>query len=90
MPQSPFNPDKKGVVVADPSMISDTIKRLADRELGKIPPGKKMFAELTIDLDTGINVAYAAKINEQWTVVSWVGSNWSGDVAGGARVTWTK
>jgi len=87
---SPYNPAKKGVIEVPPSMISESIKRIVDRELASIPKGKAQVAKVSIDLSTGVNLAYAAKFNDTWQVVAWVGSNWSGDIEGGAQVQWSK
>lgn len=77
-----------GVVLTPPSNIRGSIKAAVAEVIATIPPGKKAVVEIAVALETGVNVVYAFKgANGKWTVASWLGSNWSGKLAGGAQIT---
>jgi hypothetical protein len=87
--------EQPGVVVTPPHLIGDSIKRHVEATLGTIPPGKGHVAELSITLESGVNVAYAARIHDgpragEWDVVAYVGKNWNGPIQGGVNVRWIK
>lgn len=77
---------EKGVVTVDTFTIRDSIKAQAEKALASIEPGNKQMVELAVDLTSGVNLAYAYRVGEEWKIATWVGSNWSGALAGGVYV----
>lgn len=84
---SPTN-DVSGVVKTPPTMIRGAIRAAVADAIASIPPEKSGYAEIAVSLDTGVNIVTAAKTKDgRWTAVSWFGSDWSGNLQGGASVT---
>lgn len=81
---------KPGVVVVEPFAIRDSIKRQAEEALKTIEPSDTQMVELAVDLESGVNLAYAYRVNDEWKIAAWVGRKWDGPIAGGVYVkrTW--
>jgi hypothetical protein len=70
--------------------ISASVERAVERELAKIPPEGKHMAEVAIEFQRGINLAYAYSTGREWKIGVYVGKHWEGPVEGGAFVKWVK
>lgn len=76
-----------GVVVQPSYAISDSIKAQVARVLAEVPADKHA-AIVTVATMSGVNVAFAYRVNDTLQVAAWVGkSGWAGGpIDGGAVV----
>ena len=85
----PVGTPSAGVVLASPSVISDSLKRQVDAVLAQVPADKKA-ALVTVATTKGFNVAFAYRVGDRLKVASWVGkSGWDQPLDAGVSVTAT-
>ena len=81
----PFGPPR--VVTLSPMLIRDSLKTEVDKVLKDLPPDKGGMAEVTVDLERGINLVYAYRDPVKgWTAAAYVGRHWDGPIVGGIQV----
>lgn len=79
-----------GVVTVAPQSVHQSIKAQVDNALQGVKEGKTM-AILNVKTGSGLNLAVAHKLNENWEVISYVGkSGWQKPIDGGVSIAFSR
>ena len=80
----PLGPPR--VLVSPPSAIRESLKIEVAKLLKDLPSDKGAMAEVSVDLERGINLVYAYRGQNGWEAGAWVGRHWDGPVVGGLHI----